>query len=421
MVRYNSHWGTGAVGKKKKRETMCTESEIRGLRERILNDRHNGLVFRAGRRLPLYLVGGYLRDLLIGRDSLDRDYVTGGDIDPLLEQIVAETGGKLVRLGNYLNRIVLKDNSTLDFSPLTNDIDNDLSQRDFTMNSLAWSPDTGLIDPHGGVQHIRQQKISIMRRDSILHDPVRMIRAHRFAGELSFRIDRPTRRIIRELSERIIEAKSERITLEFFKILNLKAPSKILSMMANDGIIKYLFLCDNKALLYKLRVLSRVNRILNELPLKYKDLLCSIYSQNLSREGLIRLEVLMSGLPANALSLSSKIIRRLEDMDRGHRLLKGRSLSRAKLFEAFCLMGDASIDYLIVKGRTTLLQDYESFRAIMKKSFLTTEEIVSISGIAEGVNLGEAILRLKKAQFTRKIKTYGEAGDFLGKYSSWRI
>ncbi len=402
----------------KKRQAMFTESECRKLRERILNDRYNSLVFRAGQRLPLYLVGGYLRDLVIGRDSLDRDYVAGGDIESLLGKIIAETGGKVVRLGSYLSRIVLKDNSTLDFSPLINDIADDLSHRDFTINSIAWSPGTGIIDPNGGVKDLRRQRISIITRNSIERDPVRMIRAYRFAGELSFRIDRPTRRMIRELSGRIIEAKSERITLEFFKILNLKDPSTILAKMANDGFLKHLFLCGEEELSYKLRVLSRVNRILNALPLKYKALVGQVYSQNLSREGMIRLEVLMRGLPAKALSLSSKIKERLEDIQKVERLLRGRSVSRAGLFEAFSIMGDASIDFLIVKGRTTFLPDYESFRAIMKKSFLSTEEIIAISGLAKGVNLGKAILSLKKAEFSRKIKTYGEAVDLLKKCSS---
>jgi hypothetical protein len=417
MIKYNNYYRHGRSGGEKG-TTMFTESERGELRERILNDRHNGLVFSAGQRLPLYLVGGYLRDLLIGRDSLDRDYVAGGDIESLLEQIVAETGGKVIRLGNYLRRIVLKDNSTLDFSPLINNIADDLSRRDFTMNSLAWSPGTGIVDPHGGVKHLRQRRISIISRDSIEHDPVRMIRAYRFAGELSFRIDRPTRRIIRELSGRISEAKSERITLEFFKILNLKDPSTILAMMANDGFLNQIFLCGEEELSSKLRVLSRVNRILNALPLKYKGLLGQIYSQNLSREGVIRLEVLMSGLPAKALSLSSKIIGRVEDIKKGERILRGRSVSRAGLFEAFSLMGDASIDFLIVKGRTTLLPDYASFRTIMKKSLLSTEEIIVISGLAKGVNLGKAILSLKKAEFSHTIKTRSEAVNLLKKYSS---
>ena len=394
-----------------------TEFERRELRERILNDRYNALVFRAGQRLPLYLVGGYLRDLLIGRDSRDRDYAVAGNFESMLEQIVAETGGKLVRLGNYLRRIVLQDNSTLDFSPLINDIDDDLSRRDFTMNSLAWSPDRGIIDPHGGVKHLRQLRVSIIGRESIEHDPVRMLRAYRFAGELSFRIDRSTRRIIRELSGRIVEAKSERITLEFFKILNIKTPSTILAMMANDGILRNLFLFDDDELLYKLRALSRVNRILNALPLKYKGQLNLIFSQNLSWEGMMRLEVLMSGFPINALSLSSRIVGRVEDIQKGERLLRGRRLSRTNLFEAFSLMGDASIDFLIVNGRITFLADYESFGEIMKSSLLSTEEIIAVSGLSEGVNLGKTIFHLKEAEFSDKIRTFGEAVVLVRKYS----
>ncbi len=398
-----------------KRLTMNKKFGPRGLREKILNDRYNEIAFLAGRRLPFYLVGGYIRDLLIGRDSLDRDYVAGGDIDSLLEKIVANTGGKLVRLGNCLSRIVLKDDSTLDFSPLTVDIEDDLFRRDFTMNSLAWSPDSGLIDPYGGVEHIRQQKIRSVSRDNILHDPVRLIRAYRFAGELTFRIDRPTRRIIRELSGRIKESKSERITLEFFKILNIKAPAATLVMMAKDGILKQLFHCDNKALRSKLRVLSRVTTTLNELPLKYKRLFSLIYSQNLSWEGMLYLEVLMNGLPPSLFLMSSAIRRRLEVLESGRKLLQGRRPSRGKLFEAFSIMGDASVDYLIITGRTIFLRDYELFRTIMKKSLLTTKEIITISGLGEGINLGRAIAYLKRAEFCRKISTRDEAMDLARK------
>ncbi len=400
---------------------MYTKSALKGLRERILNDRYNAIVFHAGRGRPLCLVGGYIRDLIIGRDSPDRDYMVGGDIDSLLEQIIRKTGGKLVMLGNYLSRIVLTDNSTLDFSPLAADIESDLARRDFTMNSLAWSPDSGLIDPHGGVEHIRQRRISAISRDSMAHDPVRLLRAHRFAAELSFCIDRATRRIVRELSDRIKESKSERITLEFFKILNLKAPFKTLAMMEKDGLLKQVFYCDNKVLQHKLRVLSRVSRTVNELPLKYRSMLRSIYSQNLSWWGMLCLEALMSGLPASTLSISSKIRRRLEDIEKGKKLLQSPKPSRAELFDAFDLMGDATIDFLIVNGRTIFLKHYQIYRRIMKKSLLTTEEIIAKGGLAEGVNLGRAILGLKRAQFCHSIRTQSEAIHLLRDYSLHRI
>jgi len=79
-------------------------------------------------------------------------------------------------------------------------------------------------------------------------------------------MDRTARR---ELSlENILEAKSERITLEFFKILNLETPEKILAMMARDGDLRHLFPLAGEELRFKLRVFSSVKRIFNALPLK---------------------------------------------------------------------------------------------------------------------------------------------------------
>jgi hypothetical protein len=395
---------------------MIIEFKERELREKILADRYNPLVFRKARGYPLYLVGGYLRDMLRGGRNPDRDYVAGGDYQSLLHQVVDATGGKLVRLGGYLGRIVLKDNSTLDFSPLVNSIADDLSRRDFTVNSIAWSPNTGLVDPHGGLEDLRQETIRMISRGNIELDPIRILRAYRLAGELSFKIDRNTRKVINELSPKIIEAKSERITLEFFKILNLEDAVKILAMMAHDGAVRDLFPLAAEELRHKLRVLSSVKRIFNALPLKYKQILCQRCPQNLSCLGMIRLEVLLEGVSAKALTLSSMIVRKLRMIERAKELLPEQKWSLDGIFEAFSLMGDTSIDFLMLKGRTAFLSEYERYSMIMKNGLLPTKEIFSSNALLRGANLGKVIRKLKRAEFNHQVNSYEEAVILFHRY-----
>ena len=394
----------------KQREDGISNFDERELHDKMLRDKYNAIVFHEGKGFPLYLVGGYLRDALLHRDSLDRDFVAGGEYGSLLERVAMKTDGRLVRIGDVLGRIVLRDNSTLDFTPLTSNIVSDLSRRDFTINSIAWSPATGIIDPHGGIGDLRKRTIRIVSRRNLNQDPIRLIRAYRFASELSFRIDPGTSRIIREMSGIITNSKSERITLEFFKILNLDTSSKALYRMLNDGLLNHLIPITGAELRGTLRVLSRVERIFNVLPLKYRDMLHEIYSQGLSRKGLIRLEVLLGDVTiAKRLSLSRKISKNVKIISEGERLFPAGRWTHRTLFEAFALMGDASIDFLIVKGRHKLLVEYERYNSIIKNGILSTEEIIRESGLSEGIILGDLIMSLRRAEFEKRIGNREEA------------
>lgn len=387
---------------------MTTEFNERLLRRMILADNYNRLVFRAAGKQPLYLVGGYLRDLLIGRVSPDRDYLAGDDYEALLRKIAYETGGKLIRLGGYLGRIVLSDKTTLDFSPILEDIEADLSRRDFTVNSLAWSPGTGTLDPNDGIEDLCRKNIRMISRVNIEDDPIRILRAYRLAGQLCYSIDRSTRKTIEELSPRLIEVKSERITLELFKILNLETPEKIFDLLMRDGPAQYLFPIASEELRAKVRVFSRVKRIFNALPLKFKEILCNKCPQNLSCLGMLRLELLLAGVSAHALSLSSLIIRKIRLIEEADKLLPEGKWSQGDIFDAFSLMGDASIDFLTLKNATALLSEYDRYRRIKKDGLLPAEDIMNVSGL-RGSQLGGAIRMLRKAEFNRQINSREEA------------
>ncbi len=395
---------------------MSIDFDNRQLDKRILSDRYNRLVFSSWHESPPYLVGGYLRDILNGEASRDRDYVAKADYESLLIRIVGGIDGKIIRIG-YLSRMVLRDKSTLDFTPMANDIRDDLARRDFTINALAWSPETGLLDPYGGLHDLRKKSIRMISRANIESDPIRILRAYRFAGELGFRINGKTRNALRDLSSKVIEAKSERITLEFFKILNLRSPLKILRMMSYDGVLKLLIPLAAEDLRVRLRALSRVDKIFNALPLKYKEMAGERYSQNLLYIGLIRLEVLLEGVSSAALLMSSKILKRVRDIESGDQILTDGHWSYDSLFEAFSVMGEAAVDFLVIRRRKKLLSEYERFQSIMTKGILSPDEITSATGLG-GEALGRAIRILRRGQFRGGILSSADALLALKKYQS---
>ena len=115
------------------------------------------------------------------------------------------------------------------------------SGRDFTINAIAWSPKTGLIDLHGGVEDIKNRLITAVKKKSDLR-PCRIIRANRISGEASLAINDNTQKLLKMLGCNIKQAKTERITLEFFRILNLYDPFIPLKTMLEHSILTHIYM-----------------------------------------------------------------------------------------------------------------------------------------------------------------------------------
>jgi tRNA nucleotidyltransferase/poly(A) polymerase len=366
-----------------------------------------------------YLVGGYLRDLILGREGLDRDYAVSGNFKRNLVAVASKLEGKLIRIGKHdLYRIVLSDGILLDFTPIKKNIAHDLLLRDFTINALAWSPRTGLIDVSQGLMDLGQKVIRMIRMENVLEDPIRILRAYRISNELSFFIEHNTRRTMRMLSPHIENAKHERITSEFFRILNSETCHKSLRELLDDGILNRIINRNNIDLTDNIEEITRILRIFQSTHVKKRFNFTSAISQGLNYRGLLHLEVLMKGLPKCRLSLSSLIQKRLILIERASQIIDfKRPLSRHMLFRLFCLMGDKAADYLIINNQIKLLNNLDKYLRIDREPLLSTDEIKAISGLPEGILLGKVITDLKKAIFSHKIRTKGGAERFVGTIS----
>ncbi|MHB9154994.1 MAG: CCA tRNA nucleotidyltransferase [Endomicrobiales bacterium] len=186
-----------------------------------------------GGRGEVYIVGGWLRDRLLGRKNRDLDLAVPGDPRVFARKTAKKLKGTLIVLDeeNRIYRVVLKNNpyfAYLDFARMKGpDIRSDLAKRDFTITSMALPlPERGkielskLIDPFGGRADLKRSLVRMTSPAVFKDDPLRLLRAFRLAAELDFRLEPSTRRMIALRSALIRNSAPERIREELFKILS---------------------------------------------------------------------------------------------------------------------------------------------------------------------------------------------------------
>ena len=199
----------------------------------------------------LYLVGGTLRDIILGRQCSDFDFAVSG-ASTLAKEYAHETKSALVPLdttpGRETFRVVIKNNVYFDFSELQGEsIKTDLNQRDFTINAMAISlknfigGSKDFIDPHNGKHDIDKKIIRVLPGPTFLSDPLRMLRAFRFMSKIQFKIESATFNEIKRLGAKINHVATERILSELKTLLSSAEASPSIEAMHNSGMLKHIF------------------------------------------------------------------------------------------------------------------------------------------------------------------------------------
>jgi tRNA nucleotidyltransferase (CCA-adding enzyme) len=166
---------------------------------------------------PAYLVGGAVRDLLLGGNPLDIDIAVEGDARSAARALAERLGGQAREYDRFGTADVIVGGQTLHLVSTREEayeapgelpvvtlasLSDDLRRRDFTVNAMAiglTGDDFGhLYDPHGGVGDIGAGLIRVMHERSFLDDPTRLLRAIRYATRLGFDLDPETERLARE-------------------------------------------------------------------------------------------------------------------------------------------------------------------------------------------------------------------------------
>jgi poly(A) polymerase len=197
------------------------------------------------RQKDVYIIGGSIRDLLLGRVPADYDIACGGNPENFAEKILAQSGGHLVRLGKSDQMIfrVISDGTIFDISPLNGaSIEEDLNKRDFTVNAVAYDLfSEKIIDCFGGLKDLADKKVRMVSKKIFKNDPVRLIRAYRIGACLNFEIESRTAESIALHVNLLQTVAGERIRAEFLSMLDTSASYSYLIQMANNGLLGAVF------------------------------------------------------------------------------------------------------------------------------------------------------------------------------------
>ncbi|MDP5120149.1 MAG: CCA tRNA nucleotidyltransferase, partial [Spirosomaceae bacterium] len=211
-----------------------------------------------------YVIGGYVRDIIIGRESKDIDIVCVGSGIALAEALAERLGDNVYVnvFKNFGTAQVIFGEMEIEFvgarkesyrsesrKPIVEDgtLEDDQNRRDFTINALGISLNGKtfgeLIDPFDGVKDIKRKIIRTPLEPGITFsdDPLRMMRAIRFASQLNFDIAPDTFDAISEMAKRIEIVSQERITDELNKIILSPVPSYGFNLLFQTGLLKIIF------------------------------------------------------------------------------------------------------------------------------------------------------------------------------------
>lgn len=189
----------------------------------------------------VYITGGSIRDLLLGKTPADYDIAVTEHPERLAKTIAEKTSGTLIQMGKHEHRIfrIVSADNTFDVTRLTGkSIEEDLANRDFTINAIAYEPATGTIsDPLSGIKDIESKKVRMVSKEIFTKDPVRLVRAYRIGACFGFDIEHKTVSAIISDAHLTQNSAGERIRSELFKILNVKKSFPYILQMTNTGVL----------------------------------------------------------------------------------------------------------------------------------------------------------------------------------------
>ncbi|WP_456397521.1 CBS domain-containing protein [Desulfurobacterium sp.] len=213
-----------------------------------------------GNGVNAYVIGGFVRDLIIGRKNFDVDIVVEGDATELARTFAKKVRGKVHVFDKFKTATVtLPDGFKIDFASARTEIyrapgalpevdtaplKKDLFRRDFTINTLAVKLNGRefgkLIDFFNGLKDIKEKKIRVLHALSFVEDPTRILRALRFAVRYRFDIGKHTKKLLKIAVQknlfRTVEGK--RVYLELKHIFEEDNPLRIVNRMEEYGILK---------------------------------------------------------------------------------------------------------------------------------------------------------------------------------------
>ena len=307
---------------------------LRGLMKARLPDWAFALLSQAGevadqRSMPAFVVGGFVRDLLLGRDNLDLDLVVEGDGLAFARALGREMGARIKahkRFGTAV--LVFPDGFKLDVAMARaesyrhpaalptvqpSSIEKDLSRRDFTINTLAIRLNPRhfgeLLDFYGGRRDLKAKTIRLLHDLSLVDDPTRVFRAIRFEQRYGFRLDKCTRTLIKGVvtTGLIARLSGHRLREELVCLCSEKEPHRAFARLGRLDLLRFVH-PDLRWSSRLERVLRAGEKILERCRRRQLDRTNSEFPPTRIEAWLVPFMALMEGLSAKAVE---EVLKRL--------------------------------------------------------------------------------------------------------------
>jgi len=414
--------------------------------------------------IKAYLAGGGVRDCLLGRRVKDLDFALSGASAELPRLFAERWGGTFFWLDEerLQARVVKKgggETLALDFAPMRGTaIEDDLLQRDFTINALAMAvtgAETRLIDPLQGGLDLHRKIIRVCSDHAFDDDPLRLLRALRFVAELGFNVEESTWNALRLKVALLGGVAAERIRDELFRILAAPGIGATLVKLDESGLLGEIFPAES--LLFAMRraagedhqAMNRhigravaVERVCGELERLFPEtenrLMGYLNSEVESGISVLSLMKLAAFLGSEQRAGAVVLAERLRLGRKAGRLLELFCRDASSVFDAldhtaaeragFRFFRDrepagpgmviiALADGTISNVLSSQLLGYFTERYDPEEGglLLSGEEIMDLLGIGEGVEVGETMERLREAECCGIVNSREDAREFLRK------
>jgi tRNA nucleotidyltransferase (CCA-adding enzyme) len=388
---------------------------------------------------PAYLVGGAVRDALLGRrsDYFDLDFVMLARAVKTARKIADRTQSGFVLLDaeRQIARVVFAG-GTVDFAQAQGgSLEADLQRRDFRINAMACDPFTGeIIDPLDGQTDLQMRLLRMVRRENLADDPLRLLRAYRQAAQLEFAIEPETLSAIKELAAQLSQVAVERVRAELGYLLSNKNGVPWICRAWEDGLFSIWF----KTAGDRFDILTKIDASAAELVAIYPELAKQLQSQirDTIKTPLLavgKLAVLANSDPAIAetelmeLKYSNAEIKGAIELIKYLPKLQAQPISEMSLREQYFLFRDVGIVFpvlavLAVAAGVAIDEISPSIDRYLDIDDIVAHptQLVSGNDLMEHLNvprsprIGQLLLEIQLARVEGRISTREEALELAG-------
>jgi tRNA nucleotidyltransferase (CCA-adding enzyme) len=368
------------------------------------------------RSLPLYLVGGAVRDLMLGRGNIDIDLALEVETAPIAEELAHRTGAKLavhdrfgtasvhtrewnIDLARTRSETYSKPGALPDVEPAA--LDDDLKRRDFSINAMALrltSPAGELIDPFGGAADLEARLLRVLHEKSFQDDATRLLRGFRYAARLNFKFEPRTQEWLDRDKHYVDSISAARMRRELTLIFEEPMAARAC------------FLADEQGVLGAIHPALKMDE---DLAVGWADAMLGTHHSPFDELGFCLLATPESGIVVDSLSARLHLAGRFENALRDFVRLRGQFDTLGKLrrkpFEAVELLegkSHAAIWALSIadtrSGGQTCAMYLNEWRKVRPR--LNGDDLQEM-GIKRGIAVGNMLRTLRKARLEGQTET----------------